>query len=66
MKVLLLLKCSAFSDDLLVGIVTNRDVDFITDRSILLKDVMTTLSQTSPYVLCGSLLLLWFLPTTAR
>lgn len=26
----------------LVGIVTNRDIDFVTDRSTLIKDVMTT------------------------
>ena len=32
----------------LVGIVTNRDVDFIKDRSILLKDVMTTNLITAP------------------
>lgn len=32
----------------LVGIVTNRDVDFIQDRSLQLKDVMTTQLVTAP------------------
>ncbi len=32
----------------LVGIVTNRDVDFIADRSVKISDIMTTDLVTAP------------------
>jgi len=44
---------------LLVGIVTSRDVDFVLDRSVKLKEVMTTDLFTGLLCIINSLLILY-------